>query len=131
MERGRAFTESNVEDLVLAEVAGRGSKADPARETMFVDVQKTRAQPILKLRVLVQYYLVIEAFGRGYGYALQLCDILISPLVVFEGGVLFQQLRGAVPRPDSRKTRVEIASASLAAELVTAYPQLHGIHATR
>ena len=129
MERDRALAESNVEDLVLPEVAERGGKADPACEAMLVDAQKARAQPILELRVLVQYHLVIESFGCGYGYALQLCDILIgNTFVVFEEDVLFQEFRSAVPRPNPRKTSVEIASASLTAEFVTAYPQPHGIY---
>ena len=57
---------------------------------MLVDAKKTRAQPILDLRVLMQYHLVVEAFGRCCGYTLQLCNILIGNLlVVFEEDVLF------------------------------------------
>ena len=72
---------------------------------------------------------MIEAFGRGYGYSLQLCDILIgNSLVVFEEDVLFQEFRGAVPRPDSRNPCIKIAAASLTAELVASDMQPHGIH---
>ena len=72
---------------------------------------------------------MVEALGRRYGYALQLREILIgNTLDVFKGKVLFQQFRGVVPRPDTRKPCSEIASASFTAELVTVYPQPHGIH---
>lgn len=129
MERGRALAEGDVEDLVFSKVAERGGKADTARELMLVDAEKARIQPVLELRVLKQDLLVVEAFVRGHGYALQLCDILIgNTLVVFEEDVLFQQFRGAVPRPDARKASVETVSASLTAELVAAYPKRHGIH---
>ena len=78
VSRADALLPREIEDFILSEIAKRGGKALAPGEPMLINAQKSRAGPILELRVLMQDHLVIEPLGRSHGNPLQLSDMLIG-----------------------------------------------------